>query len=69
MKHYTYDYLTKDRRKNNGDALSYYKENAHPPIVPKDVFGLVSGWSRPRTYSGSSLTMKMSCCTVTVQSG
>ena len=38
-----YDFLTKKNVKNEGQYPQYYVENAHPPIVPKEVFMRVQG--------------------------
>ena len=43
QKSYTVDFLTKKREKNNGKYPQYYVENAHPPIVPKEIFYRVQG--------------------------
>ena len=42
QKYYTVDYLTKKVAKNNGERTQYYLENAHPPIVPKEIFTQVA---------------------------
>lgn len=38
QKGYTVDFLTKKRAKNDGSLPMYYVENAHEPIVPREVF-------------------------------
>ena len=38
QKYYIPDFLTKKVRKNRGELPQYYVENAHAPIVPKEVF-------------------------------
>ena len=43
QKSYVADFLTKRREKNNGVLPQYYVENAHDPIVPKEVFYRVQG--------------------------
>lgn len=43
QKSYIEDFLTKKSRKNDGKFPQYYVENAHPPIVPKEVFMRVQG--------------------------
>lgn len=43
QKTYTVDFLTKEKAKNCGEFPQYYVENAHPPIVPKEVFMRVQG--------------------------
>ena len=43
QKSYVVDFLTKERAKNYGEFPQYYVENAHPPIVPKEVFMRVQG--------------------------
>ncbi len=43
QKTYTVDFLTKEKAKHSGRFPQYYVENAHPPIVPKEVFRCVQG--------------------------
>lgn len=43
QKSYIEDFLTKKSLKNDGKFPQYYVENAHPPIVPKEVFMRVQG--------------------------
>jgi len=43
QKFYIKDFLTKKSVKNEGQFPQYYVENAHPPIVPKEVFMRVQG--------------------------
>lgn len=43
QKGYTVDFLSKKRAKNNGKFPKYYVENAHDPIVPREVFMQVQG--------------------------
>jgi site-specific DNA recombinase len=43
QKTYIEDFLTKKSVKNEGQFPQYYVENAHPPIVPKEVFMRVQG--------------------------
>ena len=43
QKTYTVDFLTKEKARNCGEFPQYYVENAHPPIVPKEVFMRVQG--------------------------
>ncbi len=43
QKSYTVDFLTKKSRKNDGQFPQYYVENAHPPIVPREIFQRVQG--------------------------
>ena len=38
QKYYIPDFLTKKVKKNQGELPQYYVENAHAPIVPKEVF-------------------------------
>ena len=61
QKYYTADYLTKDRRRNGGEVPSYYVDNAHPPIIPKDVFQLAQTVKRTRTYKGMPFSGKIYC--------
>ena len=43
QKSYVADFLTKRREKNDGVFPQYYVENAHDPVVPKEVFYRVQG--------------------------
>lgn len=43
QKYYVKDFLTKQRVKNNGKYPKYYVENAHEPIVPKEVALRIQG--------------------------
>lgn len=43
QKYYVEDFLTHRLVKNNGQLPQYYVENAHEPIVPKEVFYQVQG--------------------------
>lgn len=43
QKSYVADFLTKRRKKNDGVFPQYYVENAHDPVVPKEVFYRVQG--------------------------
>lgn len=43
QKYYVKDFLTKQRVKNNGKYPKYYVENAHEPIVPREVALRVQG--------------------------
>ncbi len=42
QKYYTVDFLTKKVVKNNGERQQFYVENAHAPIIPKEIFVQVS---------------------------
>ncbi len=41
MKTYTVDYLTKIKRRNNGDVRQFLVENSHDPIIEPNVFDRV----------------------------
>lgn len=41
QKGYTEDFLTKKRRKNNGEIPQYWVENSHPGIIEPEVFDMV----------------------------
>ena len=43
QKSFTEDFLTRKCVKNDGQYPQYYVENAHPPIVPREVFLRVQG--------------------------
>ena len=38
QKVFTVDYLTKRKKKNNGEVTRYYVEGSHEPIIPPEVF-------------------------------
>lgn len=38
QKTFTVDYLTKERKENQGELQRYYVENSHEAIIPKEVF-------------------------------
>ena len=38
QKTYTVDFLTKERRTNNGEVNQYYTENSHQGIIPRELF-------------------------------
>jgi len=41
MKTYTVDYLTKEKRKNEGDVRQFLVENSHEPIIEPEIFDCV----------------------------
>ena len=43
QKTYTVDFLTKERRVNQGQLPQYLVENAHDPIVPREIFMIAQG--------------------------
>jgi hypothetical protein len=43
QKSYTVDFLTKKRSRNNGVLPQYYVENAHEPIIPREIFLITQG--------------------------
>ncbi len=51
QKGYTIDFLTKEKVRNNGEFPQYYVENAHEPIVPREVFMQVQGEFLRREYT------------------
>lgn len=42
-KTYTVDYLTKKRKRNEGDSEQYYLQDHHPAIVTRETFEAVNG--------------------------
>jgi len=52
QKGYTVDFLTKERRINNGEIPQYYVENSHPAIVSAETYGLVQAEMRKRKTAG-----------------
>lgn len=68
QKTYTVDFLTKERRLNHGQLPQYLVENAHDPIVPREVFMIAQGemlrrqaeryedGKRPYTFNGYTLS-------------
>ena len=41
QKGFTVSFLTKERKKNEGELPSYWVDNSHPAIVPVEVYDLV----------------------------
>lgn len=41
QKTYTADFLTKEKRKNNGEIQQYYVKNNHEPIIDRETFDMV----------------------------
>jgi len=41
QKNFTVDFLTKKRKKNEGEVPQYYVENSHPAIISPEVFDMV----------------------------
>ena len=52
QKTYTVDFLTKEKRKNNGELKSYYIKDSHDPIVSEETFELVQQEIKRRTQRG-----------------
>ena len=51
QKGYTVDFLTKKRKKNNGELRQYYIKNSHPAIIDEETFDKVQkGLDERRTY-------------------
>jgi hypothetical protein len=48
----TVDFLTKAKKKNEGEAPQYYVENSHAPIISKDMFDIVQYELKRRKNSG-----------------
>ena len=66
QKTYSTSYLTKKRKKNNGEITQYYIENGHPAIVEKKVFETVQkvlpNIKKTRHYERSDkLSKKVKC--------
>lgn len=54
QKNYTVDFLTKTRKKNNGEVQQYYVENHHPAIISKDEWDDVRAEElRRQAYNGA----------------
>jgi len=54
QKGYTVNYLTKEKKKNEGEIPQYYVENSHPAIIKPEVFDLVQDELRRNLATGSS---------------
>ena len=58
QKTYTVDYLTKEKRKNDGEVKKYFVENSHEPIISPEVFDkvqeLLEQRYKKRNWSGSN---------------
>ena len=53
QKGYTVDYLTKVRKKNEGEIPQYYVENSHPAIIKPEAFDLVQDEIKRNLATGS----------------
>ena len=54
QKGYTVDFLTKVRKKNEGEIPQYYVENSHPAIIKPEVFDLVQAEIKRHRTTGSN---------------
>ena len=67
QKGYTTDFLTKKRKKNEGEIQQYYVTESHPYIIPPDEFDTVQAEIARRKALGRSATcnspfsMKLQC--------
>ncbi len=67
QKSWTVDYLTKKRKKNEGELAQYYVKDSHPAIIDPDTFDLVQyeigrrNGIRNRIYSKSPFSAKIIC--------
>ena len=64
QKEYTVDFLTKKRKKNEGELNSYYLKDAHEAIVSHEVFNAVKCEMETRNikYAGTNIiTSKLRC--------
>ena len=52
QKEFTVDFLTKKKKKNEGEIPQYFVENSHPAIVSPETFDLVQSEIRRRKESG-----------------
>ncbi len=49
----TTNFLTKQKKINEGEVPKYYVENSHPPIIPPETFELVQEEFRRRKVAGN----------------
>jgi hypothetical protein len=56
QKGYTIDFLTKKRKKNEGEVPQYFVENSHPAIIEPEIFELVQEEIRRRAAIGKQLS-------------
>ena len=67
QKVYTVSFLTKEKRKNNGEVPQYYVEKNHEPIIDPDVFDMVQNMIKEkkgnnrRQSSASIFSTKIKC--------
>lgn len=52
QKGYTVDFLTKKKKKNEGEVPQYYVENSHPAIIEPEVYDLVQVELKKRKSTG-----------------
>ncbi len=65
QKSYTVDFLTKRKKKNEGEVPQYYVENSHPAIISPEVFDMVQYEFEKRkgqVQSGTSLFSSKIVC-------
>ena len=67
QKTYCTDFLTKKRKKNEGEIPKYYVENGHPAIVSKELFdsaraALEKYEATPHRALGSALRLRCAVC-------
>lgn len=53
QKTYTVNFLTKEKKINNGEIPQYFVENSHPAIIPPETFDLVQHELKKRKQGGS----------------
>ena len=53
QKTYTVDFLTKEKKINNGEIPQYFVENSHPAIIPPETFDLVQHEINKRKQGGN----------------
>ena len=67
QKTFSYDYLSKTRKKNDGSVKQYYVKNSHPAIIEPELFDLVQDKLRKnkavsgKTNSSSPFAAKIVC--------
>lgn len=59
QKTYTVDYLTKEKRKNEGEVKQYLVENSHEPIIAPEVFDRVQ--EKLKKHCTNRLKIRSNC--------
>ncbi len=68
QKSFTVDYLTKKRKRNEGEVPQYYVEHSHEPIISPELFEMVQ-LERRRRAKNAEMSSSKRCSGVSIFSG